>query len=150
MRPAYDFTCRGIHVGRLPVGPMARTLIRAATAEAALRIVTMAITTVNDDEARRHLQRLLGLIADRAALRKRRDLFAFTEYDALTRQIASLRDGAASVGDALEIVLPATATRRLALRPYPLVVSAAAALGVVFVSVFVRAWWVAERAARAR
>ena len=119
---------------------MIEVIARAATEREAIRLVRTAIAIVNMNA----LAQRERAVADRRTMLRRSDRFAVIDYQSLTKLIETL-----GTELPLELLEPVIARRPAPLHLYPLVASLVASLVVVFAGVFISAWWVAERAARA-
>ena len=122
---------------------------RAWTSQGATRIAAGAIRFVDGADRQRvdrHLQQLQRVEAERTALRGRTDLYAYLQTETLTRKIdalwAEVPQGVLVVIDSPHVVrvLPISGTHIVGL----LLLAEVLAL----LSIFVVAWWRAEREAR--
>ena len=129
---------------------------QAAIPEQALRSVKNAIAIVNAEEATRRLfarrvaRRALDVaLAERRVVMARTDRFAIVDYQILAQRIASLNNGAPGREVALELLGREMVPPPPAINLRTLGIAAFAGFVTAFVGVFLRAWWMAERAARA-
>lgn len=115
-------------------------IARAPTRSIALKTIDRALAALDADER----ARVQNVMSRRAAIMARpRDRFGVIEFEALTRQLESVH---ATNGRAIEVLDPPEA--RSMMTPYPFLAAGVSALLVSLGSVFVAAWWHAERAAR--
>lgn len=131
-------------------------IAQAATPEQALRSVKNAIAIVNAEEATRRLfarrafdVALAVALAERRVVMARTDRFAIVDYQILAQRIASLNNGAPGREVALELLGREMVPPPPAINLRTLGIAAFAGFVTAFVGVFLRAWWMAERAARA-
>ena len=125
---------------------------QSAFPEEALRRVRTAIAAVNAEEQTRRLfarRALETALAERRVVMARTDRFAIVDYQILAQRIASLNNGAPGREVALELLGREMVPPPPAINLRTLGIAAFAGFVTAFVGVFLRAWWMAERAARA-